>query len=46
MGMTAGETHILISMEIRCLKAFFSLYYGCPWDNTKPMLVHFQPKHG
>ena len=24
MGMTVGETRILISMEIRCLKAFFS----------------------
>ena len=26
------------------LKGIFSLYYGCPWDNTISMFVHFQPQ--
>ena len=43
MRMTAGETHILISMEIRCLKAFFPYTMAAHGTTPNPCLYIFSP---
>ena len=43
MGMTAGETHILISMEIGCLKAFFPYTMAAHGTKTNPCLYFCSP---
>ena len=43
MGMTAGETHILTSMEVRCLKTFFPYTMSAHGTAPNPCLYIFSP---